>query len=81
MEKFEPAEGDQRFYYVNFKDLKEPDKRKARSSYQNNAYLPTEEYLYPIKTDGSLANARRVLPQDRFEELFRLYQVQLVHDE
>lgn len=71
--------GDRRYKYVIFTQLTLRDRQIARNKFPNNvAWIPAEEYMYPVKKDGHLANASRHISRDRAQELYDLYQVRQV---
>lgn len=57
--------GDARYRYVPFHDLSPEDQRRARGRYPHKAEgrygFVDEHYLYPVRTSGQLASARREL--------------------
>lgn len=71
--------GDRRYKYVPFDELLIGDQGTARAMYPYvTKHLPHEEYMYPVKKNGSIARASRWISNDRAQELYDLYQVKLV---
>jgi hypothetical protein len=54
--------GDARFRYVHYRELSALNKAHAIARYPHNAPGATAaDYFYPLRKDGKLAPARRVL--------------------
>ena len=75
-----PPGGDLRYRYVKFGDLSVEDKASVRSRYHKLEHIPDEEYLYPVKKNGRLADARRCVSLERARELFHLHEVRVVQE-
>lgn len=60
MTKNSPGNADKRFNYVKYSELTKEDQNIARNLYTNVvAWIPHEEYLYPVKINGRLARSAR----------------------
>ena len=71
--------GDQRFEYVPFSELSVRDQQIISRKYPHEvAWLPREEYMYPVKKNGDLAKARRNISRERSQELFDLHMVRKI---
>ena len=70
-----PAGGDARYEYVPFYALTQHDQQIALRSYPyTEKHLPDTAYLYPVTKNGRLASARRYMPRETAERLFKDYQ-------
>jgi hypothetical protein len=74
-----PPGADLRFNYVSFSGLWPQDQNAVSGIYMNGvAYIPDNEYMYPVKKTGRLASGRRWISQERTKELHDLHQVRQV---
>jgi hypothetical protein len=65
MPRTHPPGADRRYEYVPFSELSARDQNRVLSGYPHkSAHLGDEDYLYPVKRDGSLAHARRWMSND-----------------
>ncbi len=69
------------FRYVNIHGLTLRDRERIKHGevYKHRVpYIPYSKYLYPIKSDGSLANTTRYIESELAQELYDLYQISQV---
>lgn len=73
-----PPGGDRRYNYIPYASLNRRDRDSIRLGHRypySEEWLPYDEYLYPVRKDGTLARAKRCMPHDRAKELYAVYKV------
>lgn len=65
---------DRRYAYAHWRDLPAGLRNEVRRRWMPGPdHLPYEEYFYPVKKNGGLADARRFIPMARAQELYELW--------